>query len=94
MTENDYRENIKFLSSVLAALCLIVLVPMMGWGLNAFVEFADETNNRLAVLEFEARQGPRYTRADAREDFGPVIERINDHESRLRLVENKSHDHD
>jgi len=42
---------------------------------------------RLAVLEYERSIGSRYTAEMAAEDLKVVVERVNDHELRIRTVE-------
>jgi hypothetical protein len=83
----DNRENLKLFASIIAAVCLVVIVPMFGWGIKSFVDFARETDSRLAVLEYNANSGTKYTEEDAHRDLGIIIEKINDHELRIRDIE-------
>jgi len=87
MTDN--KENIKLLSAIVGTLCLIIIVPMFAWGMKEFVNFAKETEGRLAVLEANASQGTRYTREMAERDFMPLVEKVNDHELRIRFLESQ-----
>lgn len=85
---SEGRENVRFLASVVTALCLVVIAPLFGWGLHQFVAFARETDSRLSVLEDRAAAGRPYTRSMAERDLRPLVEKVNDHELRIRDLEN------
>jgi hypothetical protein len=89
---SDNKENIKLLATVIGTLCLVIIVPMFGWAMKSFIDFAKETEGRLAVLEFNAGQGTRYTLEMAERDFIPIVEKVNDHELRVRFLESSLRD--
>ena len=90
------REGIKFLASIVTALCLIILVPLQTWMLVKVVNHGE----RLAVVEkqfYDFRGlGPRYTFKDAEKDYGIVLnllerqgKTVDDHEQRIRALESE-----
>lgn len=86
---SEGRENVRFLASVVTALCLVVIAPLFGWGLHQFVTFAREVESRISVLEDRASVGRPYTQAQAERDLKPIVEKVNDHELRIRTLEDK-----
>jgi hypothetical protein len=60
---------------------------MNAWGMKSFIDFAKKTESRLAVLEFTNSQGTRYTAEMAAMNLAPIVEKINDHELRIRFNE-------
>lgn len=65
----------------------MIIVPMNAWGIASFIDFAKATEARLAVLEYTNSQGTRYTAEMAAQNLKPIVEKINDHELRLRFNE-------
>lgn len=82
-------ENIKLAASIVSSFCLAVLVPIAGWSLKTQIDFQQQTHARLSVIEAWIGEGPRYTRDHAKEDLGHVVEKVNDHELRIRGLELK-----
>lgn len=89
------QENIKFYTAILGTLCLLVILPINIWGLktivhfttNVFPDYVVATERRIAVLESSASVGTRYTLEMAEKDLAPIVEKVNDHELRIRTLE-------
>lgn len=84
---NTQKDNIRFFATLVGTLCLVVITPLMGWGLHNSVQFQKVTEARLAVLESRSLAGTRYTLEMAQKDFAPLVEKVNDHELRIRVLE-------
>lgn len=76
---------------LLEALVVIITAPILlglgAWAMATIVRHDTE----IAVLAADASKGTRYTQEMAKSDFKGVIERINDHELRIRVLEKVSH---
>lgn len=81
------KDNIRFFATLVGTLCLVVITPLLGWGLHNSIEFQKLTEARLAVLESKSLAGTRYTLEMAQKDFAPLVEKVNDHELRIRVLE-------
>lgn len=87
---DEKRENIKFLATLVTALCGIVLVPINAWALNKLIDQGE----RLARVETWIGDGARYTSDDADRDIGILADllrrqglTLDDHEARIRKIE-------
>ena len=79
------KRNINEYSNIIQTLLLSIIVPLLGANLIA----TSDHTARLAVLEYERSIGSRYTAEMAAEDLLGVVERVNDHELRIRKVEQR-----
>jgi hypothetical protein len=69
------------------ALVVIITAPILlglgAWAMATIVRHDGE----ISVLKSESSLGPRYTAEMAKEDFQGVLEKIGDHELRIRVLE-------
>ena len=79
------RQQLNEYSNIIQTILLAIIVPLMGWSLYN----ASDHSARLAVIEYESSIGLRYTGEMAKKDFGGVIERLDDHEMRIRSIEKR-----
>lgn len=88
------RDSIRFFTSMITAICLLILIPLQTWILVTMVDHGQ----RIAVIENSQEsflmEGPRYTEKDAEKDHGIVLgllerngKQIDDHEIRIRDLE-------
>jgi len=63
---------IKLCASIVTALGMVVLVPLVSWALLATVQQGE----RITSLETWRGEGRRYTDVDAERDFGVVLQLI------------------
>lgn len=66
-------------ASWVTVIVLPAILLMSAWALNQIIDHGQ----RLAVLENENAKGPPYTRVEA----AAVIDKVNDHEVRIRSLE-------
>ena len=94
----DQHDSIRLLSSVIGAICLMILVPLNAWGLAKIVDISERTSQLETFVDSFVREGPRFTSLDFEREQSitmRIIEgmgrTLDDHEGRLRIVENKSY---
>lgn len=88
MSQTTQKESLRFFAQMLSSFCLMVLVPIAGWSLRSQINFQRDAHARLSVIEnwVEGRP-PVYTREAAQADLGHLVEKVNDHELRVRDLE-------
>lgn len=77
----DKRDQINTTANIIQTVLMGLIVPLIGWLALTSIQHG----NDISVLKYEASKGSNFTRSDA--EF--IIEKVNDHELRLRKVEAK-----
>ena len=85
--KHESTENMKLVMQTITAALLTVLTAINGWALTKIVEHDQELAMVVTRFEAFAGIGDRYTREDANSDLGHIVEKVNDHELRIRILE-------
>ena len=85
MPSQQTADLVKLLATIVTALGMMVLIPLEAWELNKI----DNHSERIAIVETQLGKGPRYTADDAEKDQGLLAKILDDHEIRLRVLENE-----
>ena len=80
MVNMEKADQINTTANIIQTVFLALIVPVIAW-----LAVSDKQQSQsIAVLEHVTAGVSRYTREMAMHDMEPIVEKVNDHELRLR----------
>jgi hypothetical protein len=90
MTEKkaQFLAWLRLLEAIVVIFTMPILLGLGAWAMTQIVEH----DRDIAVLQYDATRGSKYTVEMAERDLEPLVEKVNDHELRIRELDDRVDD--